>query len=95
MQVRHHAESEILSRAVCDQNPIDAMARELIDPLLSVVEACVDGNSDQAMFSAVAQIGEKLNVLLSSQRFTMDQLNPGYLHTTGDGSHPPLDDFYE
>lgn len=59
------------------------------------MEASADRDTDQMMFSAVAQVGERLNDLLSSQHSVVNQPDFGYLEVAGDSTHSSLDDFYE
>jgi len=88
-------QSEILSRLLCDQKPPDGTARELVDPLLLVMEANADGNADQVMFPAVAHIGERLSDIISSQHLIVNQPGSGYLEAAGDSAHSALDHCYE
>lgn len=88
-------QSEILSRLLCDETPPDGTARELVDPLLLVMEANADKNADQMMFPAVAQVGEGLNSILSSQHSMLNQSDYGYLEVAGDSAHSSPNDFYE
>lgn len=59
------------------------------------MEASADANADQMMFPAVAQVGERLNSILSSQHSVVTQPDFGYLEVAGDSVHSSLDDLYE
>lgn len=59
------------------------------------METSADGHADQTMFSAVAQVGERLNNILSSQHTVFSQPDLGYSELPSDNAHSSLDKFYE
>ena len=88
-------ESEILSRVPSDQKPLEPSTKDFNDSLLWIIEGIADEPPRQTMFSALLEIGEKLNNLPLCQQYTLDQLGSPEIRTAANDSGPSLDEIYE
>ena len=75
--------------------PLGESTKAFIDLLLLVVDANIHESLGQAAFPAVVKISEKLNSLLSSKPYTMDEHQPDDLANVADSDHSFFDDFYK